>query len=99
MADHQNLTPGLLCTAAVRFLAQSWTRAALVLTWFRMQMEDERLPSLLAETHSHFAVSTGMQMLSGIVERGRDRPTCDGLLVDKWTSALVSLGLQAEDSG
>lgn len=59
MADHQNLTPGLLCTAAVRFLAQSWTRATLVLTRFRMQMEDERLPSLLTETHSHFAVSNG----------------------------------------
>lgn len=99
MADHQNLTPGLLCTAAVRYLAQIRTRAALVLTQFRMQMEDESLPSLLTETHSRFAVSMGTQILSGVVERSRDRPMCHGLLVDKWTSTLVSLGLQAEDSG
>lgn len=26
VADHQKLTPGLLCTAAVQFLAQIWTR-------------------------------------------------------------------------
>lgn len=62
-------------------------------------MEDERLPSLLAETHSRFGASMGMQMPSGVVERNRDRPMCNRLLVDKWTSTLVSLGLQAEDSG